>query len=172
MRQAASSRAGGARPCGRARSSRTAWMARPGFRSAPVRSLIEEVAEVDIARRLGGQLADRLAAWRRSGAANRWMVPCRTWSRLRRSGVPSSAAPARSVPEPGSAASHRPRTPPRSPAAPVQAHHVADLVDQQRVGRDLEGLGPPRLQPNACQMRCRWPARSPPGGPAPAWTSG
>ena len=29
----------------------------------------------------------------------------------------------------------------------VQAHHIADLVDQQRVGRDLEGLGPPRLQP-------------------------
>ena len=29
----------------------------------------------------------------------------------------------------------------------VQARHVADLVNQQRVGGDLEGLGPPGLQP-------------------------
>jgi len=31
----------------------------------------------------------------------------------------------------------------------VQAHDVADLLDQQRVGGDLEVLGPPGLQPEA-----------------------
>ena len=36
----------------------------------------------------------------------------------------------------------------------VQADHVADLVDRQRVGRDLEGLGAPGLQAERPPGRC------------------
>ena len=48
------------------------------------------------------------------------------------------AAPGRFAAAPGSAASHRPRRPPRSPAGPGKADDVADLVDEQRVRGDLK----------------------------------
>jgi hypothetical protein len=44
----------------------------------------------------------------------------------------------------------------------VQAHHVAVLVDQQRVRGDLEGFGAPGLQPER-QMRCTLVGEMPTG---------
>ena len=59
----------------------------------------------------------------------------------------SSAAPARSGPGPGPGISRPRRARWPSRAGRVEADDVADLVDEQRVGGQLEGLGAVRLQP-------------------------